>query len=152
MMLNDLIKLKKFTPEEKEYSLPMALRLLDLSKVVALYGVLGLLDATLSDSNALLRYGVRMVVDGNGSAYVESELVKKILALEYTDRKLLESIIIAQGLLTFCDMAFTPTKTVEAITTLMGDEYATALMSKIREDHNPDEELTEAEQAALLAD
>jgi len=105
MMLNDLIKLKKFTPEEKEYSLPMALRLLDLSKVVALYGVLGLLDATLSDDNVFLRYGVS-----------------------------------------------TPTKTVKAITTLMGDEYATALMSKIREDHNPDEELTEAEQAALLAD
>ena len=58
---------------------------------------LGLLDVTVSD-NVFLKYGVRTVVDGKGPAHIESELVRKIVALEYSGERLLESLIITQGL------------------------------------------------------
>lgn len=149
-MLDELMKRHDFTPEEKEYCFPMAMRLLDLGKVVVVDGILGLEDATMTD-NVFLQYGIRMVLNGKSLAHIESELAKKITTHEYTGEKLLESLLIAKGLLTICDMEFTPTKTVSVIAILMGDEYVAPLMAKIHEDFDHDEELTTEEQAALLA-
>ena len=77
--------------------------------------------------------------------------MRKIVAHEYSCKELLESLIITQGLLTFCDMAFAPRKTAWAIANLVGEEYIVTFMDKIRECFVDGEELTAEEQAALLA-
>ena len=87
-----------FSNDEKERAIPTACRILDLSDIARKNGILGLESECLNDG-MFLRLGIELIVNGADPEFVEKTLQHFILSSGYKGTDLLQSLLIAEGLL-----------------------------------------------------
>ena len=121
----------RFTDEEKDAALPMAIKMVNLGVATRANGIMSLEEIT-ADEIDFIRIGANLLLEGQGPVMVERVLQNYILAGNYEGVDLLERLIITQGMAVMAEVSFHGWfVSAHIVGSMLGEAYVTKIIDAV---------------------
>ncbi len=132
-MIDLILKLNcNFSDADKEECFPVIFRIIDLSKLARMKGILALELEMENEQNFFLKTAIELVVDGTDPKLVKEILQSIIVSGKYSGAQLLSRLIIAEGILSM-QQGENPRIVELKLSALLGESYIQQINEKLSE-------------------